>query len=366
MLKKILLTLLLSFSFSCLALASIPPLPEPVTNNAVASVHIDDEQYILSFMGLSAGKGHKDVHNKAWKLDINAAEPKWQTITPVPSSLKLKGRLASIAVSIDENVYLFGGYTVSSSDEEESAPDVYQYHVPTDTYTKLPPMPVPVDDAIALTYRDRYIYLISGWHNDGNVNLTQVFDTVKMEWFQASPFIGEPVFGHAGGIVDNLMMVCDGVRTMPSMHKRRGFAQQTSCFRGKINPANPSKINWYSWFHPTDAGRYRMAAAGDPDNDRILFVGGSLNPYNFNGIGYNGQPSEPTSEIWSYHVDKKRWELLPSKGQTMDHRGLINVNGQWFTVGGMGKNQKVIADVTLHVTTAASTEHKENSTANPN
>jgi hypothetical protein len=38
-------------------------------------------------------------------------------------------------------------------------------------------MPVPVDDDISLPYQSRYIYLISGWHNDGNVNLVQLYDT---------------------------------------------------------------------------------------------------------------------------------------------------------------------------------------------
>lgn len=338
------------------AVEPLPPLPEAVANNAVASATVDDQQYILSFMGLGQGKTYKDVHNRAWKLNLSQQPLKWESISPVPSTLKLKGRLASIAVGVGENVYLFGGYTVASSHEEVSAPDVYQYHVPSDTYTKLAPMPVPADDAVALVYRDRYIYLISGWHNDGNVNLVQVYDTAKSEWFQASPFLGEPVFGHAGGIVDNQIMICDGVRTMPSMHKRRSFAQQTACFRGEINPTQPNKINWHTWFHPTDAGRYRMAAAGDVENDRILFIGGSLNPYNFNGIGYNGQPSEPTSEIWSYHVDKRTWEVIKGDKATMDHRGLINIDGSWYTLGGIANNQVVIPTITKHYTPTATNE----------
>lgn len=351
MLNPIRITLALCLAIPSLVKAnsqSIPPLPTATTNNAVASVIIDEQQYLLSFMGLNQGKTYQDVHNKAWKLNLSQTPMQWQQISPVPAKTKLKGRLASVAVGIEENVYLFGGYTIASNKEENSTPDAFQYHVPTDTYTRLAPMPVPVDDAVALVYRQRYIYIVSGWHNDGNVNLVQVYDTVKAEWFQASPFVGQPVFGHAGGIVDNQIMICDGVTTMPSMHKRRSFAQQTACYRGEINPTQPDKINWYTWFHPTDAGRYRMAAAGDIDNDRILFVGGSYNPYNFNGVGYNGQASEPTSEIWSYHVDKRTWEVLNSEQATMDHRGLLNVSGKWFTVGGMGQGQKVLAEVTAH------------------
>lgn len=331
----------------------LPPLPQASANNAVASVEIDNQQYLFSFMGLYSGKGYQDVHNKAWKINVSANKPEWQSISPVPSTLDLKGRLASIAVGIDDSVYLFGGYTVAASHEEVSAPDVYRYHVPTDVYTKLEPMPVPVDDAVALVYRNRYVYLVSGWHNDGNVNLVQVYDSVKNEWFQASPFLGAPVFGHAGGIVDNQLMICDGVRVVPSRLKRRSFAQETACYRGEISPQNPSKINWHTWFHPTDIGRYRMAAAGDIYTGDIVFVGGSVNPYNFNGIGYNGEPSVPDANVWRYNVDSRRWSLFKTATPTMDHRGLLRVGKDWVTIGGMSFDQKVIADVTVHEFTPA-------------
>jgi hypothetical protein len=52
-----------------------------------------------------------------------------------------------------------------------SVPDVYAYHVLEDHYKALTFMPVPVADSIVLPYQNRYIYLISGWHNDGDVNL---------------------------------------------------------------------------------------------------------------------------------------------------------------------------------------------------
>ncbi|MBU2881138.1 galactose oxidase [Psychrosphaera sp. B3R10] len=328
-----------------------PLLPEPVTNNAVATVTIDDVQYIVSFMGLAAGKSYKDVHNKTWKMTVDKAGQysPWQQVRSVPGSLKLKGRLASIAIGVDDKIYLFGGYTVASNHTEQSAPDVYSYDVLTDHYNLLPPMPVPVDDAIALSYRNRYIYLVSGWHNDGNVNLVQMYDIVKNEWRQASPFLGAPVFGHAGGIVDNQLMVCDGVKTVAHMTRRRSFAQQTACYLGEIDVMNPAQINWYEWVHPTDEGRYRMAAAGDIENDRIIFVGGATNPYNFDGIGYDKIPSEPTSEIWSYYLSTRTWKVTESKETTMDHRGLINVGDKWITVGGMGNKQIVLDQVKTHI-----------------
>lgn len=321
----------------------LPSLPEAVSNNAVAAVEKAGRTEIFSFMGLSKGKSVTDIHNKAWKLTVDNSGNvgDWQEIRSVPSAGKNKGRLASIAVAVDDVIYLFGGYTVAANHTENSTAEVFAYHVESDIYHKLEPMPVPVDDTVALTYRNRYIYLISGWHNDGNINLVQVFDTLKNEWFQASPFVGAPVFGHAAGIVDNTIMVCDGVKVQPHMLQRRTFVSQNQCFLGEIDVINPAKINWYQWVHPTDEGRYRMAAAGDAEKGEIVFAGGSSNPYNYNGIGYNKKPSQPSSEMWIYNIEKRSWSVKDGLKATMDHRGLININNNWFTIGGMLKDQQV-------------------------
>lgn len=357
---KFLCSLLALFSLlSCtIALASdnaetkSPPLPQPSANNAVATLNIDDTQFVFSFMGLFDGKTHHDVHNKAWQLKIENDEPAtWQAIPDVPSSLSLKGRLASVAVGVNDSVYLFGGYTVASDHSEISTPDVYKYNPITATYSALRSMPVPVDDAVALVYQSRFIYLISGWHNDGNVNLVQIYDTKQNTWQQGSPFLGKPVFGHAGGIVDNVMVVCDGVSIIPHENKRRSFGAETACFRGEINKETPTKIDWRVIEHPTKKSRYRMASAGDNERMLIHFVGGSTTPYNYNGIGYDGKPAEPDNAIWSYDITNNSWSVVHSSHSTMDHRGLLNIKGTWYTVGGMKENQTVTGDTVPHITT---------------
>ncbi|CAA0364932.1 Kelch motif domain-containing protein [Alteromonas infernus] len=334
---------------------ALPALPEPVSNNAVASVTINDTQYVFSFMGLGKGKTHNDVHNRAWQLVINNKDKplQWQALPPVPSSLALKGRLASVAVGVKDSVYIFGGYTVDEHHNEISTPDVYKYSPTTGEYTLLAPMPVPVDDATALVYQDRYVYLVSGWHNDGNVNLVQAYDTQTGQWQQASPFLGNPVFGQAGGIVNNTMVICDGVSVTPHSDKRRSFAAETACFKGVIDNKNPLKIDWRTLKHPTGTARYRMAAAGDKATNKIYFVGGSTNPYNYNGIGYNGEPSNADSAIWTFDIAEETWVISKTEAEapTMDHRGLINVNGSWYTVGGMLDAQLVTSKVTSHFST---------------
>nr|WP_233095022.1 kelch repeat-containing protein [Alteromonas sp. IB21] len=352
--------LIIAFEATVSATASpiaLPALPEPVSNNAIAFVTIDDTQYVFSFMGLGNGKTHKDVHNRAWQLVINNTDKplQWQALPPVPSSLALKGRLASVAVGLNDSVYIFGGYTVDEDHNEISTPDVYKYSPTTEEYTLLAPMPVPVDDATALVYQDRYVYLVSGWHNDGNVNLVQVYDTQTDQWQQASPYLGSPVFGQAGGIVNSTMVICDGVSVKPHSDKRRSFAPETACFKGEIDKENPFKIDWRTLQHPTGSARYRMAAAGNEATSKIYFVGGSTNPYNYNGIGYNGEPSTADDAIWTFDIAEETWAISKTDAEapTMDHRGLINVNGSWYTVGGMLGAQLVTSKVTSHFSTPA-------------
>ncbi len=342
-------------------LSQLPQLPQPVANNAVALINIDNQEHLISFMGLGVGKAWKDVHNKAWSLALppNVAKEvptksQWQIRTPVPSTLTLKGRLASVAIGVDDKAYLFGGYTVAEDHTEVSSPDNFAYDLKTDAYKFVAPTPVPTDDAIALPYQNRYIYLISGWHNDGNVNLAQVYDIKTNQWQQASPFPGEPVFGHAGGIVGNQMVVCDGVKVQARLMQRRTFKPVSACYLGIIDPKNPYKIEWQLLAHPTNKGKYRMAAAGVTLGEKaeslkgVLFVGGSDNPYNYNGVGYDGVPSKPSNNIWFFDLQSKTWSYAKHSVSTMDHRGLLvtEKGNNAYIVGGMGKQQKVLKQVT--------------------
>lgn len=350
-----LLTFFILLPLQSYAEINLPPLPEPVTSNAVASVSINGKQTILSFSGLSADKKITSMHNKAWKLEINTDGSKpeesanWQSITPLPSLQEPLGRLASSAVGINDSVYIFGGYNLGRSRSFDTAPGVYKYHVPTDSYAQLEPMPVSVNDALTLVYRDRFIYVISGWQNDGAINLVQVYDTLKNEWFQASPFIGTAVFGHAGGIVDNVIMVCDGAKITAQFAANKTIDQETNCYLGEINVTRPDKINWVQWVHPTDQGRFRMAASGDIENDSIIFVGGATLPHQLNGMSYSGNAVQPTSEIWTYNITKRSWKVTESPQAIMDVKGLIKVGKKMFTIGGMLDKQAVTGKVITHI-----------------
>ena len=315
------------------------PLPMPISNNAVASVETDTGWELLSFAGLGAGKAWTDVTDRAYSM--NVARGTWKTLPPVPGE---QGRLASVAVGVDGFAYVFGGYTVAEDGSEVSTPEVYRFDPKTQSYELYTRMPVPVDDTVALPYLDRYVYLVSGWHDKANVELVQVLDVTKRSWAVATEYPGPAVFGHSGGIVGRQLLICDGVELIVEEDERR-FAASNSCYVGTIDADHHTKIDWRK--APSHPGKplYRSAAAGVPGLG-VVMIGGSDNPYNYNGIGYDDRPSDASTAMLRYSFDEDRWDVLaPKLAASMDHRGLAYAAGRWYLVGGMTSGQRVTSDV---------------------
>ena len=261
----------------------------------------------------------------------------WREADPVPGGV---GRLAAVAVSLNDKAWVFGGYTVAEDGSEASTPWTHSFDPASGQFDEHAPMPVPVDDAVAVVHESRYIYLISGWHDYGNVNLVQRYDTRADEWDQATPTPGPAVFGHAGGISGDRIVYCDGVVVAPKILERRSFEATNQCFLGIIDADNGRRIDWQRIPPHPGPARYRMAAGGFDGG--IVFIGGSDNPYNYDGIGYNGEPSQPVPGAFVFDVDRNEWIELDTVGEsTMDHRGLVQYGSALVTIGGMHADQRV-------------------------
>lgn len=319
----------------------LPSLDQPASNNAVALIGSPEGPYLYSFLGLGSGKSWNDAGSHASVL--KPAADKWEVLPPVPGS---SGRLAASAVTVGGVVWLFGGYTVAEDGSESSTPGVYRISPDEGLPTEVSEMPVAVEDAVIVPYLDRYIYLLSGWHDLGNVNLVQVLDTQSMQWSQATPWPGTPVFGHAGGISDNHIVACDGVKIQyPEGAAAREFLPSDECWQGTIDETNFRRIVWHKIPSHPGKPRYRMAANGD-DRGRVVFAGGSENPYNFSGIGYDGVPSLATASVISFDLKSASWmQLGDLPVASMDHRGLLFADGWYYLIGGMQDPQTVVADV---------------------
>ena len=81
---------------------------------------------------------------------------------------------------------------------------------------------------------------------------------------------------------------------------------------------------------------------------RLVFAGGTARPYNYNGVGYDRQPSEAVADVFVYDVARGAWRegVAPKDTATMDHRGLLEYKGDCYIVGGLDAQQAVTARIT--------------------
>lgn len=319
----------------------LSPLPVPVSNNAVAISREGRESKIFSFMGMGPKKTWNDVSNRTFQLDLGNG--KWTEGRPVPG---VAGRLGASAAALRQQVVLMGGYVVDGQGGELTVSDVNVYVPVDDRWYRGNDLPVAVDDAVVGIYRDRFVYLVGGWSTTDAVRNVQVYDTEKDKWTQATPLPGRPVFGHAGALVGDTIVYVDGAYKNPDASSPK-YVASTECWMGKITKGDPTKIEWTKLPpHPGNA-RYRIAAGASEKENRIYFSGGTDNPYNYNGIGYNGQPSEPSPLTFAFNVKSGKWESVNENtpDPTMDHRGLLVVSHGLVIVGGMEKGQAVTAKV---------------------
>jgi hypothetical protein len=321
---------------------SIPPLPSPISNNAVAAVRVKKQTLLFSFMGMGAKKTWDSITNAAYVFDREAG--KWEAIRPVPGPA---GRVGASAIGAREQAFVLGGYTVDRQGSEITVPDVSVYEPTSRHWYRGADIPVPVDDAVVGVYQDRYLYLVSGWSKTDAVNNVQVYDLEKNKWSQATPIPGRPVFGHAGGLVDNVIVYVDGAYKNPA--GTPAYLPSDECWMGKIDKKDYKKITWTKLpEHPGDA-HYRIAAGSSEKDHRIFFTGGTDNPYNLTGIGYDGKPSEPSPVTFAFDVKAGEWDTISddTSGPTMDHRGLLITNEGLITLGGMEQGQQVTAKVVV-------------------
>ncbi|MDE2308768.1 MAG: hypothetical protein KGJ97_10830 [Xanthomonadaceae bacterium] len=310
------------------------------TNWAVARVG----EQVFAFYGLGAGKTRLAIAHDVHAYDIDSGH--WRKAGDIPVA---RGRLGSVAVTVGGRVYLFGGYSVAANGAETTTPGVLRFDPATDRFAGETTMPVPVDDTVALPWRDRWIVLVSGWHDDGNVRAVQLYDTRTKHWSRGTPWPGPPVFGHAGGLVGDSMIVCDGVTATKGADGRHRFAISNACWRGELDPRAVGRIRWSALPAHPGPPLYRAGAVGVRRTDgaaSIVFAGGSARPYNYDGIGYDGLPAAPSPNVVSYDLRCNAWtEHRPLPRAGMDYRGMIAAHGRLMLFGGMRAGQAVSGEV---------------------
>lgn len=360
-LKKVLTVLPLLCAITVAQEIKFEPLPSPVTNNAVTGFKAHGDILLFSFMGVGPKKTADAITVDSYSLDLEAA--KWSTIRPVPGTA---GRIAAAAIEARDNVFLFGGYVIDSHGAGMAVPDVNAYDPVTDRWFRAADIPVPVGDAVIGSYQDRFVYLIGGRSNKGPVTDVQIYDSEKNKWSSGTPMAGSAVFGHAGGMVGNTIVYVGGAtQTIGGGSK---YAPTDECWMGKIDHHDRTKITWTKLPPHPGSANFRIAAGASEKHQMIYFSGGTDNPYDMSGVGYDGKPAEPSPVTFAFNAHTGKWETVNENtpDPTMDHRGLVATSEGLVVAGGMAKGQQVTAKVVMidKVTKAAPPE--KNSKAAPN
>jgi len=317
------------------AWSPLPAYPTAISNNAVTSVCDGGGCTIYSFMGIVDPDDTSTITADSYALLPGAGA--WTAIASAPRLGGLAKIAANAVTCNGGEVYLLGGYTVGAP-SEVTEKRLFVYDPMTDAYLARADVPVEVDDTVAGCYQDRYIYLVSGWHGPINNNVTdaQVYDTQTDSWRSATPLPAPGRFGHAGGVTGDRIVIIDGAKVVGF-----SFVIEHSTLVGTIDPSDPTVIAWASATSIPGAPTYRAAAAtSEVPCARIAFAGGTDNPYNIDGIGYDGNPSSPLDQVMLYDPVADLWESVDDSlgdphTSTMDHRGLVRHDAGWTTVGGM-------------------------------
>src|SRR5271165_773635 len=317
---------------------SFPSMPGAVSGNAVASLKNGFE--LFSIMGVGPRKTWDDITNKVYVMTL--AHAKWHEGRPVPG---VAGRLGASAAGAKGQIVLMGGFVVDSQGEEITVPDVNVY-IEERSWHRGTDLPVPVDSAVVGVEHDRFIYLIGGRSAKGPVNNVQVYGIEKDSWTQATPFPGTPVFGLAGGVADGAIVVVDGAKPGPSGGPR--YVASDECWLGKIDKKDPYKIEWSKLPPHPGPARFSIAGGGSDREHRIFFSGGTTTPHDYNGVAFDGQPTEACTVTFAYEIHHGRWETIDEN--TYDPRAdshLLDTSIGPVVMGGMIKNMAVTARVTL-------------------
>jgi len=121
-----------------------------ISNNAVCGGTQGGAQYVYSFGGIDSTKIWSGITKRSFRYDV--AADTWTEIAPLPATLD---NIAAAASTVQNKIYIIGGYNVSSGGGEISSNEVIIYNPETDVYeTNVSAIPVPIDDHVQCVYKD--------------------------------------------------------------------------------------------------------------------------------------------------------------------------------------------------------------------
>ena len=327
-----------SFGQNAWNISSLPDMPEPVSNNAVTAAYCGDSLCLFSFCGIDSTKAPSGIHLKSWRF--NTVSQVWTNLPDVPD---VQGKIAASASTINNLIYVVGGYYVNEDFSELSSDDIHVFDPETNTWLDDGAnIPVAIDDHVYDVWNDSLIFIVTGWSDSQNVRDVQIYNPTLDEWQAGTdlPITNLfPVFGGSGSIAGDSLYYLGGVNN--------SFSTMSRLRKGNINPEDPTDIEWTVVGESPFGDFYRCASANY--QDRFFFIGGSSDGYNFDGISYaNNQGVDVEYRIVTYYSNWDYWDEEIIDPINMDLRGLAQLTEtSWVICGGMSDNQIVTNEVLM-------------------
>ena len=314
----------------------LPSMPEPVSNNAVVEAFVGDSLCVYSFTGISEGLEPEDIHLKSWRY--KTVTEQW---TQLPDVDDFQGEIAAGASTINNIIYLIGGYHVFEGFNEQTSNKVHRFDADANTWLEDgADIPVPIDDQVQAVWRDSLIFVITGWSQNTNVDDVQIYDPSIDNWTAATSIPNSSsfkAFGASGTIIGDTIYYYGGTKISGF-----NFLATNEFRKGIINPEDPTDILW-SLEPDTDLpDGYRMACTSF--GDEVVWIGGAQIAYNFDGLAYSGGAVvQPHQEIRTFNSFTNSWSFFEgSPFSAMDLRGIARVaDDEWIIAGGMTTDAQV-------------------------
>ncbi|HKK38986.1 MAG TPA: T9SS type A sorting domain-containing protein [Cryomorphaceae bacterium] len=314
----------------------LPEMPEPVSNNAVVEAFSGDSLCVYSFTGISEGLEPEDIHLKSWRY--NTVSQEWSQL---PDVNDFRGKIAAGASTVENIIYLIGGYHVFENFSEQSSPKVHRFDADANEWLEDgADIPVPIDDQVQAVWRDSLIYVITGWSENTNVNDVQVYNPFNDTWTAATPTPNSnsfKAFGASGAIIGDTIYYYGGTKISGF-----NFLATNEFRKGVINPEDPTDILWSLLPDDEISNGYRMACTSF--GDEVIWIGGAEVAYNFDGLAYSGgSVVQPHQQIRTYQSFSNTWSFFDdSPFAIMDLRGIAKVaDDEWIIAGGMTTDAQV-------------------------
>lgn len=314
----------------------LPSMPEPVSNNSVVEAFAGDTLCVYSFTGISEGLEPSDIHLKSWRY--NTVLEEWSQLPDVDD---FQGKIAVGASTVNNIIYLIGGYHVFENFNEQSSAKVHRFDADANSWMEDgADIPVPIDDHVQAVWRDSLIFVITGWSQNTNVDDVQIYDPASDTWTVATPTPNTnsyKSFGASGTIVGDTIYFYGGTKISGF-----NFFASNELRKGVINPEDPTEIQWSLEPDEDLPDGYRMACTSF--GDEVIWIGGAETSYNFDGLAYSGGAIVPPhQEIRTYDTVSKTWSFFEnSPFAVMDLRGIAKVaDDEWIIAGGMTTGAQV-------------------------